>query len=322
MRYRLPSLNALRVFEAAARHLSFTRAGEELCLSQGAVSRHISILEDGLGTKLFDRLHREVRLTEAGDRYLASVQRAFEIIDAETRRISPAKDDQTLRIKLLPTFAMRWLVPRLANFAALHPETTVLINTSHRLADFDRGDLDASVEYGLGAWPKVDADLLFSVALVPVCSPRLADGSPPPTRPEDLARYVLLHSMHRPGLWDQWLQAAGVKGIPTGQGARFQNSGLVYQAAADGMGVAITEAAYVRDDLDAGRLVKPFRFVAHQPEGYYLVYPHGKLRLDRFAAFRRWILEQAQATRRMLFQEVTESSGLKPVEAPGTTVAV
>jgi LysR family transcriptional regulator, glycine cleavage system transcriptional activator len=314
VRYRLPPLNALRVFEAAARHLSFTRAGAELCVSQGAVSRHITILEANLGTKLFDRLHREVRLTEAGARYLDSVRRAFEIIDGETRRISPRDDDQTLRIKLLPTFAMRWLIPRLAAFAALHPEITVLITTSHRLADFDRGDLDASVEYGLGSWKGLAADPLFSVALVPVCSPRLADGSPPPARPEDLPRYVLLHSMQRPVLWAQWLQSAGVPGIATEGGARFQNSGLVYQAATDGMGIAITEAAYVRDDLEAGRLVAPFRHVAYQAEGYHLVYPPGKSRLRSFAAFRRWMLEQAQDTRRALAlaQESTNAPAARP----------
>jgi LysR family transcriptional regulator, glycine cleavage system transcriptional activator len=307
MRYRLPPLNALRVFEATARHLSFTRAGEELGLSQGAVSRHIAILEDSLGTRLFDRLHREVRLTDAGVCYLGSIQNAFEIIDAQTRKISPGKGDLTLRIRLLPTFAMRWLVPRLANFTALHPKTTVLVTTGTRLADFDRGDLDASVEYGLGAWPNVDADPLFSVALVAVCSPRLADGSPPPDRPEDLSRYVLLHSMQRPNLWDHWLRAAGVTGISTGQGSRFENSGLVYQAAADGMGIAITEAAYVRDDLDAGRLVAPFRFITHQPEGYYLVYPRSKLRLEHFTAFRHWMLEQARMTRWTLVQEAADA---------------
>ncbi len=314
MRYRLPPLNALRVFEAAARHLSFTRAGDELCVSQGAISRHITILESHLGTKLFDRLHREVRLTEAGLRYLESVQRAFEIIDGETRRISPRNEDQSLRVKLLPTFAMRWLIPRLAAFTALHPQITVLINTSHKLADFDRGDLDASVEYGLGAWKGLAADPLFSVALVPVCSPKLADGSPPPSRPEDLSRYVLLHSMQRPELWAQWLQASGVSGIATDVGARFQNSGLVYQAAMDGMGVAITEAAYVRDDVEAGRLVAPFRHVVYQAEGYYLVYPPGKLRLERFAAFRSWILEQAQETKRALFREQESASppGIRP----------
>lgn len=314
MRYRLPPLNALRVFEAAARHLSFTRAGVELCVSQGAVSRQITILEANLGAKLFDRLHREVRLTEAGARYLESVQRAFEIIDGETRRISPRDDDQALRIKLLPTFAMRWLIPRLAAFTALHPEITVLITTSHKLADFDRSDLDASVEYGLGDWKGLAADPLFSVALVPVCSPKLADGSPPPSRPEDLSRYVLLHSMQRPVLWAQWLKSAGVSGIATEEGARFQNSGLVYQAATDGMGVAITEAAYVRDDLEAGRLVAPFRHIAYQAEGYHLVYPPRKLRLQRFAAFRRWILEQAQETRRALgrAEETASTPAIRP----------
>lgn len=293
MNDRLPPLNSLRAFEAAARHLSFTRASEELHVTQGAISQQITMLENFIGVKLFERRHREVRLTSGGASYFRAVQAALDIITRETAALRSTEEDSTLRIKSLPTLAMRWLVPRLADFTAKHPKVTVLVNTKNELADFEREDVDGAIEYGDGQWKNVEAELLFPVAVVPVCAPRLADGSPPPTELKDLERHVLLHSLVRPRLWPEWLLAAGID-HPVGKTMRFQTSGLAYQAALDGLGVALTEIAYIRDDISAGRLVMPFDLVVQQPLGYYWVYPREKRALEKFAVFRRWLLQQAQ----------------------------
>ncbi len=294
MNDRLPPLNSLRAFEAAARHLSFTRASEELHVTQGAISQQITMLENFIGVKLFERRHREVRLTTSGASYFRAVQTALEIITRETMALRSKQEDSTLRIKALPTLAMRWLVPRLADFTAKHPKITVLVNTKNELADFEREDVDGAIEYGDGQWKNVEAELLFPVAVVPVCAPRLADGSPPPADLKDLEKHVLLHSLVRPQLWPEWLQAAGMAGTEMGKIMRFQTSGLAYQAALDGLGVALTEVAYIRDDISAGRLVMPFDLIVQQPLGYYWVYPREKRVLEKFAVFRRWLLQQAQ----------------------------
>jgi LysR family glycine cleavage system transcriptional activator len=300
MRYRLPPLNALKAFEAAARLQSFSRAAEELCVTQGAVSRQIKILEESLETKLFRRFHRQVLLTDEGLAYSRSVREAFEIIDAQSANLNPHRGDQILRIKSLPTFAMRWLIPRLSDFSKRNPDYKVSIHTSHKFADFDYDDLDGSIEYGTGEWKGVLSDLLFPTMLTPVCSPRLADGALPPTRLEELSNYVLLHSQQRPELWNQWLTGLGASNVPTKDVARLEDSGLVYQAAIDGLGLAIAEVGYVKEDVRMGRLVRPFDFVLVGEQSYYFVYPPGKIRLKKLAAFRKWIMSRAEETRSLI----------------------
>src|SRR5882724_11672588 len=243
-RYRLPPLNALRAFEAAARHLSFTHAAAELCVSQGAVSRHIQLLESSLGVMLFERRHRQVILTPQGETYRNAIRSAFEAIDDATSQIRPEVRSDTLKIRLLPTFAMRWLVPRLAHFNAESPGITVRINTAHDHSDFDREDIEAAVEYGNPPRHDPVAERLFGEVLVPVCSSDLANGRPPPRHPRELGQHVLLHSLHRPDFWRQWLARAGVDGIAVESGLRFENSGLCYQAAVDGLGIAIAHVAF------------------------------------------------------------------------------
>jgi LysR family glycine cleavage system transcriptional activator len=295
MRYHLPPLNALRAFEAAARLQSFSLAAAELRVTQGAISRHIKILEETLDTKLFRRSHRQVTLTEDGRALRKTVREAFELIEEQTNLINPHYADQILRVKSLPTFALRWLIPRLSRFSEKHSEVKVSIHTSHRFADFDSGDVDVSIEWGRGGWKGSQAELLFPTMLVPVCSPKLANGAGPPRSIADLAKYVLLHSEQRPNLWNQWLSAAGAPSIITHDVARFEDSGLVYQAALDGLGVAIAEAAYVRNDFTNGRLVQPFPHVEVCEEGYYFVYPANKLRLRKVSTFRNWITGQAKS---------------------------
>jgi LysR family glycine cleavage system transcriptional activator len=309
-RYRLPPLNSLRAFEAAARHLSFTHAAEELCVSQGAVSRHIQLLEAALGVVLFERRHRQVVLTPEGEDYRTAISGAFEAIDAATARLRPDPGSDTLRIRVLPTFAMRWLVPRLAHFSAANSGIAVRINTAHdNSSDFDREDIDASVEYGDPprriATPRreIVVERLFGELLVPVCSPDLANGLVPPRHPRELDRHVLLHSLHRPDFWRQWLERAGVKGIAVESGLRFENSGLCYQAAVDGLGVAIAHVAFVREDLAHGRLVVPFDLPMRNDNGYYVVYPQHKLRQAKLRAFRQFLLREAAETERIMASE-------------------
>jgi len=293
----MPPLNALRAFDAAARHCSFSRAAEELCVTQGAVSRHIRILEEHLDTRLFLRTHRQVQLTREGQAYSQSIRKAFEIIEQESGSLNPELNDNILRIKSFPTFAMRWLVPRLSNFTLQTPEYSVSIHTNHKFADFETNDIDASIEFGLGNWRGLSCDLLFPTMLTPVCSPRLANGGGPPRSIQDLSNYVLLHSNHRPGLWNAWLASVGESRLPTKEVARMEDSGLTYQAASDGMGIAIGEIGYIGEDIRLGRLVVPFDHVLIGDESYYLVYHPRKISVPKFAAFRKWILGQAEATR-------------------------
>jgi LysR family glycine cleavage system transcriptional activator len=297
MRYRMPPLNAIRAFEAAARLGSFSKAAEELCVTQGAISRHIKILEDRVNTQLFQRRHRQVQLTSGGLAYSQSIRKAFDIIQEETNNLNPDLNDKMLRIKSFPTFAIRWLVPRLSNFTLQKPEYGVSIYTQHSFADFESSEIDGSIEFGSGNWRGLASDRLFPTMLTPVCSPRLANGTAPPKSVKDLSKYVLLHSKHRPELWNLWLSAIGETGIPTRDVVLMEDSGLTYQAAADGIGIALGELGYIGDDIRTGRLVTPFDFVLTGPESYYLVYPPRSLSVPKFASFRKWILAQAETTR-------------------------
>lgn len=300
MRYRLPPLNALKAFEAAARLQSFSRAAEELCVTQGAVSRHIKILEESLDTKLFRRFHRQVVLTDEGLAYSRSVREAFEIIGEHTASLNPGYSDEILRIKALPTFAMRWLIPRLSDFSRQNPDCKVSIHTSHKFADFDFDDLDGSIEFGNGEWKGVPAHMLFPTMLTPVCSPRLADGRPPPRTVAELPDYVLLHSQQRPELWNDWLTGVGASNVSTKNVARLEDSGLVYQAAIDGLGIAIAEVSYIKEEVRMGRLVRPFDFVLVGGQSYYFVYPPGHVHQKKLLAFRDWITSRAQEMRAVI----------------------
>ncbi len=299
-RYKLPPLNALRAFEAAARHLSFTGAAAELCVSQGAISRHIQVLENALGVTLFERRHRQVILTSEGESYGSAIRDAFEAIDAATSQLRPSTRSDTLNIRLLPTFAMRWLVPRLSHFRAMHPGIAVRINTSHEHGDFNREDVDAAVEYGNPPRHDLVVERLFGELLVPVCSPTPANGLSPPRHPSDLRHHVLLHSLHRPDFWRQWLERAGADGVTVESGLRFENSGLCYQAAVDGLGVAVAHIAFVREDLARSRLIIPFDLPVENENGYYLVYPRHKLRQAKLRAFRAFLLNEAVETQRLM----------------------
>lgn len=309
---RLPPLNALRAFEAAARHASFTLASEELCVTPGAVSRQILLLEAHLGVRLFKRRHRAVSLTLAGEAYLEGIRAAFDQIHTATRRLTLAGDERLLRLKLPPTFAIRWLIPRLASLHARDETLSVQITTSHDPVDFDREDVDAAVHWGSQPMRGVDSHRLFGEVLVPVCSPLF----PMPKEglaPAAIAREVLMHSIQRPRDWQRWFVAAGVSDEPLNRTLIFQNSSLTYQGAIEGLGIAIAQLAFVNDELKAGRLIEAHALKAITDTAYFLNYPREKARLAKIRLLHHWMAEQALATEDLHRQATVRTSRRREV---------
>lgn len=295
MSRQLPPLNAMRAFEASARNASFTRAAAELCVTQGAVSRHVAVLEDWLQVRLFERGRHGVELTAQGHVYFRTIRSALDQIEAGTRALQQSPDTGRLRLKLPPTFAIRWLVPRLARFHALHPKIDVQITTSHQRADFDREDIDAAV-HSEAEPPQAPGYIrLFGEVLLPVCSPGLIARGPALRTPADLAAHVLLCSLNRPLDWPTWLAAAGVAHLEGNIGPKFENAALAYQAAADQLGLMVAQLALVEDDLRTGRLVAPFALRVPTRGAYYLQYRPDPPQSARVRAFEEWIMGEAEA---------------------------
>ena len=290
MKRWLPSLNGLRAFEAAARHQSFTRAAEELNVTQTAVSHQIRTLEERLGLKLFDRHGRALRLTEAAENYLPSVRSAFDQLHDATERLIRRDGDATLTVSTLTSFAAKWLVPRLGGFQDLHPEISIHITTSRVSVDFDRDDVDVAIRYGRGDWPGLRVDRLIGEDIFPVCSPKLLDGPHPLGRPDDLASHTLLHVVGFREDWQVWLTAANVDGVDPSSGLRFDLIVNALQAAIDGLGVALGRTALVEGDLAAGHLVAPFDISLPIEAAYYVVAPEQTADRPKIKAFREWLI--------------------------------
>ena len=296
---RLPPLNALRAFEAAGRHLSFKQAAIELCVTQGAVSRHILNLEEHLGVNLFTRSHRQVKLTPEGLAYLEDVRKAFVRIAHATSQTQTKFAERTLRIKAPPTCSIRWLVPRLGRFHALHPDIAVQVSTSHDPVDFERDDVDVAVHYGAGVANGWKYERLFGEILIPICSGTFLGRGRKRMSPREIAEQVLLHSIRRPGDWRQWLDAAGLAGLTATQELTFENSSMTYQGAADGLGIAIAQKALVADDVAAGRIVVPSDIEVRNPNAYYLVFPANRTTSKSIRSFHGWMAQEARATRQL-----------------------
>jgi len=296
MRRILPPLNAARAFESAARNNSFTGAAEELRVSQGAVSRHVGCLEQWLQVKLFTRIHRGVELTPQGKAFYNVTRSALDLLESGAAQLKRSPDENRLRLKLPPTFAMRWLVPRLARFHALHQSIDVQITTSHAPADFNREDVDVSIY----SWPEPPTGpgfrRLLSEILMPVCAPSLLRRAPALRKPADLDRHVLLCSLNRPMDWPTWVAAANVAGIDGNRGLKFENAALALQAAIDGLGVMIAQWAFIEDDLQAGRLVAPFKLKAPTTRAYYLATYPNREKSPSLRSFEDWLLSEAAIT--------------------------
>lgn len=296
----LPPLNALRAFEASARHLSFKKAGEELCVTQGAISRHVMRLEETLGLKLFTRHHKRVSLTREGERYSGDIHNALAAIARATASCTSVVDDTVLKVKVPPTCAIRWLMPRLQRFHETHTAFSVQITTSHEPFDPDRDNFDVSLQYGRSDSDLVKCELLFGEIMIPVCSPELA-GRLRIETPEDLARQVLLKSVLRPADWPRWFEMVGIgMNHSTAGQIVLENASLTYEAAEKGFGVALGQAAFIVDELKLGRLVAPIDQRLADETGYYLLVPRERARLRKVRAFRKWLMSEAAATRKVL----------------------
>lgn len=294
MTARLPSLNGLRAFEAAARHLSFTLAASELNVTQTAISHQIRRLEEELGIRLFIRQNRALTLTPEARDYLPGVRAAFNDLRLATDRLLRRDDDKVLTVSTIASLAAKWLLPRLTDFQEAHPGIDVRITTSTSLVDFQRDNVDAAIRYGRGQWAGLRADWLMADELFPVCSPSLLRGDEPLRTPGDLKDYVLLHTNSGDD-WRLWLTAAGLPtDISRQPGLTFDMTFVTIQAAIDGMGVAMGRTSYVRDDIAKGRLVVPFKIALPADAGFYLVSPEGHREAPKLAAFRQWMIAATQ----------------------------
>jgi LysR family transcriptional regulator, glycine cleavage system transcriptional activator len=288
---RLPPLNALRAFEAAARHDSFTGAASELRVSHAAISRHVRALEARLGVTLFRKAARGVQLTEEGRRYLQAVSDAFDSIAAATETLARTSQVE-IRVSVEPSFAAKWLIARLGRFREAHPDYDVVLEASPRLVDLERDEADLAIRYGRGGWPGVREELIAPSQLYPVGSPRLI-GRRKPRQPEEIAQFTLLHE-DGGGLWRRWFEAAGAPDIDVTRGPRFLEAALAIDAAVAGQGVALAEAALIAGELAARRLIK-LSEVGLVDGAFYLLSLEAVARRRPIAAFRAWLLAEAES---------------------------
>ena len=290
---RLPPLNALRAFEAAARHLSFTKAAEELHVTQSAISHQVKLLEEYLGMKLFRRLNRALVLTDEGQLYLPPVMRVFDQLYEATKRLTENEARGRLTVSILPSFAVRWLVPRLGQFMKLYPELDVRLVPSLELVDFVRDEVDLGIRYGRGHYPGLRVDRLMTEDVFPVCSPELLKGEHPLKQPQDLKHHVLMHDDEH-GEWRTWLLSAGVKDVDPARGPTFTDSSMLIQAAVAGQGVALARGALAADDLASGALIRPFTLSLPVEYAYYIVSPEDAADRPKVSAFREWLLQEVE----------------------------
>ena len=291
---RLPPLNSLRAFVAAARHLSLAKAADELAVTPGAVSQQIKQLEDHLGCTLFRRTNRQLLLTDEGQAILPGLLEAFERMHEALQAIGRLGQDGRLTVSVAPSLASKWLVPRLDRFTALYPEIDVLVSASMALTDFDSEEIDCAIRYGAGRYPSVVVEKLMAESVVPVCSPSLLKDKKSLRTPADLKDFTLLHDDspdQDPSCpdWQMWLRAAGVEHIGARRGLRFNQSSLVVEAAISGRGVALAKARLAADDIRAARLVTLFNVKQPIQFAYYFVAPPAKSALKRVQLFRKWL---------------------------------
>lgn len=301
--YNLPPLNGLRAFEAAARHLSFAKAAEELSVTPGAVSHQIRTLEDQLGIKLFRRLNRAIVLTEAGALAFPGVRDGFEVLQRAVGHIGRrARTDRIVVVTVAPSFASKWLTPRLTNFVDRHPEIDLRISANVFSIDLDTDQADVAIRYNLGNNEGLVADKLMDEAATPMCYPDLLDGDPPLNRPADLARHTLIHddSLLRywpdtPG-WSKWLALEGLPDLEARGGLHFNHADHCMDAAIAGSGIVLGRRAIASRDLEQGRLVAPFDLDIPFPGSFYSVTTPRKANNPDVKAFRDWIREEASQT--------------------------
>ncbi|MBT3787045.1 MAG: transcriptional regulator GcvA [Alphaproteobacteria bacterium] len=299
MARRLPPMNGLKAFEAAARHESFTRAAEELCVTQGAVSHQVKALEAELGLKLFQREARRLVITETGRDYLEVIRDALDRIALGTERLQQRQSTGVLTVSTSPNFASKWLVHRLGRFAETYPDIDLRVSATLHHIDFAREDVDIAVRHSVGPSRGMDSVQLYTEELLPVCSPRLLEGHKGLRQPADLAKLPLLHLDNRQD-WSKWLDAAGVKDADLSRGPVLNQASIILDAAVDGQGVALARTGLAAHDLINGRLVRPFELALPVSYAYWIVCPKATAQLPKIATFRNWLLSEAEEDRRKL----------------------
>jgi len=296
---RLPSLNALKAFEAAARHESFTRAAEELFVTQGAVSHQVKALELELGVKLFNRERQRLVITAAGRDYLTAVRDAFDRIAIGTEQLLQRQNSGVLTVSTSPDFAAKWLVNRLGRFAEEHPHIDLRVSATLHHVDFAREDVDLAVRHGDGNWPGLDVVRLSSEQLFPVCSPKLLTGRNRLARPADVFKFTLIHVDDRKD-WTRWLDAAGVHGVELTHGPVLNRVSMAIDAAVDGQGIVLARTTLAATDLINGRLLRPFAEELRLSKTYWIICPKATTTLPKIITFRDWLVAEAARDLRQL----------------------
>lgn len=287
----LPPLNALRVFECAARHLSFTQAAEELNITQSAVSHQVKGLEGWLGFSLFERHGQRLSLTPGGKIYAAALGTAIAKIVQATQDVMTTGSHQVLNLRGYGTFFVRWLIPKISDFQEKNRDIKIRLTTHVEAVDFTRDNVDLGIVYGLGPWERCRNDLIFADALIPVVSAKLAAKLGKPCALEEMLSLPMLHSRRRTQ-WEDWLRAVDATRKPSENDMYFEDVTILYQCALEGLGVALVQVKYVERDLAEGRLVVPYPFPLERQGGYHLVCPVETANDDKIVRFREWLLAQ------------------------------
>jgi DNA-binding transcriptional LysR family regulator len=303
VRRKIPSIEALIAFECAARHESFTRSADELSLTQSAVSRQVASLEEYLGVPLFNRVRKRLSLTDVGMTYARQVREHLERIERDTLAAMAHRGaGGILELAVIPTFATRWLIPRLAGFYERHSNITLNLTTRAEPFMFNDTVFDAAIHFGTPAWPGAIAHHLFGEEMMPVCSPRLLNGRRT-LCPDEIAQLTLLHQSARPESWRHWFLQAGIHDAPCMKGQRYELFSMLVEAARAGLGVALVPRFFVLNELANGELVMPSDISLRNEKGYYLVYPENKQGALLLEVFRDWLLRMAQDYRETDFCE-------------------
>jgi LysR family glycine cleavage system transcriptional activator len=289
---RLPPLTSLRAFEAAGRHLSFTKAAAELTVTQAAISHQVKALEQHLDVALFLRLPRQLELTKAGKILLPVVRDAFNRIGDSVAKLNQNVASGALTVRLAPSFAAKWLSPRLDDFRRKYPQINLSLTLANEAVDFKRQSIDIAITYGKGDWRGVVSERVLSIDFFPVCSPSLMQGDNRLSEPGDLANFTLLHDTDHKS-WTNWLELAGAENVDAKRGTIVDDTNVLIQAAIDGLGVALGSTHFVADRLDSGKLVRPFDTTLHSDYAYYVVCPRQHLKRTEVAQFRSWLMEQS-----------------------------
>ncbi len=289
---RLPPLNTLRSFEAAARTGSFAQAAAELAVTASAISHQIKGLESYLGVELFKRVKRKAELTDSGEKYLSSIQAALHDIAEATEVLKSRSKTHTITISMTPHFLTRWMMPRLGKFQALYPDIELQINASMGLINFDTSSTDMAIYFGDGDWPEIQVHFLKDIFLVPICSPSIITKDKPLSKPEHIRFHPLIHVSKRLSEWSQWLALAGVKFQERRQGLQLSNSMLTNAAAAENLGISLGDTTLLGPEIESGKLIIPFDLPLNIHRSFYLVYQKDRPLSHSMAVFKQWVMKE------------------------------